>query len=202
MGRWGDGAKKPSRITPHDMRHPNLADRSDSCLLVVDFQEPFLRTMADRQMVIENTGKLVRAANILGLPVIVTLQNAEKMGDTIPEIKQLLPPHEPINKMAFSCCADSGFKLRLQGLERRRVIICGVEAHVCVSQTAHDLLAFGYRVHVPEDAVCSRKERDWHAGLDKMRQSGVIVTSTEAVIFELLEQAGTDEFRETLKFIR
>ena len=184
------------------MRHPNLADKSDSCLLVVDLQEPFLKAMFDRQTVIENSAKLIQAANVLGLPVLVTLQNPEKMGDTIPEIKELLPAHEPISKMAFSCYADEGFKLRLQGLGKQRVIVCGVEAHVCVSQTAHDLVGFGYKVHVPEDAVCSRKERDWRAGLEKMRQSGVIVTSTEAIIFELLRQAGTDEFREALKLIR
>ena len=184
------------------MRHPNLADRSDSCLVVVDLQEPFLKTMFDRQMVIENAGKLIQAAGIMHLPTLVTLQNPEKMGDTIPEIKELLPPHEPISKMAFSCCGDQGFKLRLQGLGKKRVILCGVEAHVCISQTAHDLLANGYRVHVPEDAVCSRKERDWRAGLEKMRQSGIIVTSTEAVIFELVERAGTDEFREILKLVR
>lgn len=184
------------------MRHPNLADRSDTCLIVLDLQEPFLRTMFDRRMVIENAGKLIQAAKILGLPLIVTYQNFEKMGDTIPEIKELLPPHEAISKMAFSCCCDKEFKLRLQALGKKRVILCGVEAHVCVSQTAHDLLADGYVVHVPEDAVCSRKERDWRAGLEKMRQSGVIVTSTEAVIFELVERAGTDEFREILKLVR
>ena len=158
--------------------------------------------MFDRQMVIENAGKLIQAARIMHLPTLVTLQNPEKMGDTIPEIKELLPPHDPISKMAFSCCGDQGFKLRLQGLGKKQVILCGVEAHVCISQTAHDLLANGYRVHVPEDAVCSRKESDWRAGLEKMRQSGIIITSTETVIFELVERAGTDEFREILKLVR
>lgn len=184
------------------MRHPNLADKSDCCLVVVDLQEPFLKTMFDRQMVVENAGKLIQAAKILELPIVVTLQNPEKMGDTVPEIKELLPPHEAISKMAFSCFGDQGFKLRLQGLGKKRVILCGVEAHVCISQTAHDLLANGYRVHVPEDAVCSRKERDWRTGLEQMRQSGAIVSSTEAVIFELVERAGTDEFREILKLVR
>jgi nicotinamidase-related amidase len=184
------------------MRHLSLADKSDCCLVVVDLQEPFLRTMFDRQMVIENAGKLIQAARIMHLPTLVTLQNPEKMGDTIPEIKELLPPHEPISKMAFSCCGDQGFKLRLQGLGKKQVILCGVEAHVCISQTAHDLVAGGYKVHVPEDAVCSRRERDWRTGLEKMRQSGIIVTSTEAVVFELLERAGTDEFREVLRLLK
>jgi len=184
------------------LRHTNLADRSNTCLVVVHMQEPFLRPMFDRGMVVENSQKLIGAAKILGLPTLVTLLNPEKMGDTVPEIKELLPPVEAIAKMSFSCCGDETFNRRLAELQRSTVILCGVETHVCISQTAHDLLALGYTIHVPEDAVCSRRERDWRAGLEKMRQSGVIVTGTEAVIFELLTRAGTDEFREVLKLVR
>lgn len=184
------------------MRHPSLADQSDSVLVVVDMQEPFLRTMFDREMVVENCRKLVSAAEILGLPVLVTLQNAERMGDTIPEVKELLPPHEPIDKMSFSCCGNSEFGRQVEALGRKTAILTGVEAHICVSQTAHDLLAQGCRVHVPEEAVCSRRESNWRAGLEKMRQSGAIITSTEAVIFELLGCAGTDEFREMLEVVK
>ena len=184
------------------MRHPNLTDRADSCLVVVDMQEPFLRTMFDRATVVESSRKLIGAAKILGLPILVTLQNAERMGDTVPEVKELLPPGEAIDKMSFSCCGDEAFNRRLTQLGRRTVILCGVETHICINQTAHDLLALGYMVHVPGDAVCSRRQDDWRAGLEKMRQSGVIITSTEAVIFELLGCAGTDEFREILKAVK
>ena len=170
--------------------------------MVVDLQEPFLRTMFDRPAVVENVRRLIGAAKILDLPMLVTLQNPEKMGDTVPEVKELLPPAEPVGKMSFSCCGDVTFNRRLSALGRRTVILTGIETHVCVSQTAHDLLMQGYTVHVPGDAVCSRKEADWLAGLEKMRQSGVIVTSTEAVIFELLACAGTDEFREVLKLVK
>jgi nicotinamidase-related amidase len=184
------------------MRHPSLADKSDSILIVVDLQEPFLGTMFDRPRVTENCRKLIEAAKILRLPILVTLQNAEKMGYTVPEIKELLPPHEPIDKMSFSCCGDDGFNERLAKLGKRTVILCGIETHVCISQTAHDLLQAGCKVHVPEDAVCSRRESDWRAALEKMRQSGAIITGTEAVIFELLQVAGTGEFREVLKIVR
>jgi len=170
--------------------------------VVVDLQEPFLGTMFDRPRVTENCRKLIEAAKVLGLPILVTLQNPEKMGDTVPEIRDILPPHEPIDKMSFSCCGDDGFNERLAKLGKRTVILCGIETHVCISQTAHDLLQAGYKVHVPEDAVCSRRETDWRAGLEKMRHSGVIVTGTEALIFELLQVAGTDEFREVLEFLR
>ncbi len=184
------------------MRHPNLADRSDSFLVVVDMQEPFLRTMFDRETVVENCRKLISAARVLDLPVLVTLQNAERMGDTVPEVKELLPPHEPVDKMSFSCCGDPEFNRRLEALGRRTAILTGVEAHICVSQTAHDLLAQGYKVHVPEDAVCSRREANQRNGLEKMRHAGAVVTSAEAVIFELLGCAGTDEFREILRVVK
>lgn len=184
------------------MRHPNLAERSDSFLVIVDMQEPFLNAMFDREMVVENCRKLVSAAQILGLPVLVTLQNSERMGDTVPEIKELLPPHQPVDKMTFSCGGDDEFNRQMKALGRRTAILTGVEAHICVSQTAHDLLLRGYRVHVPEDAVCSRREATWRAGLEKMRHSGAVVTSTEAVIFELLGCAGTDEFRQMLKVVK
>ncbi len=185
------------------MRHPDLAERSDSFLVVVDMQEPFLRTMFDGGVVVlRNCRKLVSAAKILGLPVLVTLQNAERMGGTVAEIEELLPPHEPMDKMSFSCCGDDEFNRRAGALGRRTAILTGVEAHICVSQTAHDFLARGYRVHVPKDAICSRTERDWRAAHEKMRHSGVVVTSTETVIFELLRCAGTDEFRQMLKVVK
>lgn len=184
------------------MRHPSLAGRDDTCLVVIDMQEPFLRAMFDLETVVRNTRRLLGVAKVLNLPVLVTLQNPEKMGDTVPEVKELLPDVRPFAKMSFSCCADESFVNAIADLHRGTVILCGIEAHICVSQTAHDLLAVGHRVHVPEDAVCSRKETNRRSGLEKMRQSGVIVTSTEAVIYELMECAGTDEFREVLKLVK
>lgn len=184
------------------MRHPNLADRADSCLVVVDMQEPFLRTMFDRDAVVDGVQTLVGAAQILDLPILITVQNPDRMGDTVPEITEVLPPVEAISKMSFSCCGDESFVETLEQLGKKTVILCGIETHICISQTAHDLLVMGYKVQVPEDAVCSRIERNWRAGLEKMRQSGVIITSTEAVIFELLGCAGSGEFRQVLKLVK
>lgn len=184
------------------MRHPNLADRDDSCLVVVDMQEPFMRAMFDRETVTQGARHLIEAAKILGLPVLVTLQNAERMGDTVPEVLEVLPPIEPIDKMSFSCCGNEAFTQRLEQFGKGTVILCGVETHICINQTAHDLLAQGYKVHVPEDAVCSRTERNWRSGLEKMRASGTVITNTESVMYELLGCAGTDEFRQILKLVR
>ncbi|MHB1000547.1 MAG: hydrolase [Armatimonadota bacterium] len=184
------------------MRHPNLADKSDSCLVVVDMQEPFLNVMFDRQQVTENVRKLISIAKIFDLPVLVTVQNPERMGDTVPEIQELLPPVQPISKMSFSCCGDQKFVDQLAAFGKKTVIVCGIETHICVNQTVHDLLADGYTVHVPEDAVCSRSQANWRAGLEKMRQSGAVITCTEAVMYELLGCAGTEEFRQVLKLVK
>ncbi|MHB0912969.1 MAG: hydrolase [Armatimonadota bacterium] len=182
------------------MRHPNLAERSDTCLVVIDMQEPFLASMFDRATVTENTRRLIQAAGVLGLPVIATVQNPERMGGSVPEIAELIG--EEIPKLSFSCCGSDAFNEALAKTGRRTAVLCGVETHICVSQTAHDLAAGGITVHVPEDAVCSRTERNRRAGIDKMRQSGVVLTSTEAVIYEMLGCAGTDEFRSILKLVR
>lgn len=184
------------------MRHENLADRSDTCLVVVDMQEPFLRVMFDRETVTANVNRLIDTAKILGMPVLATLQNPERMGGTVPEVEEHLPPHEPVSKMTFSCCGEESFAAQLAAFRKNTVIVCGIETHICISQTAHDLLALGYTVHVPEDAVCSRTQSDWRAGIEKMRQSGAIITCTESAIYELLGCAGTEEFRQVLKLIK
>lgn len=184
------------------MRHRNIANRDESCLVVIDMQEPFLRAIHDRATVISNVNRLINAAVIMRLPIIVTLQNADRMGNTVPEVFENLPPHEPIDKMTFSCCGDETFMHELEKIGKGTVILCGIETHICVNQTALDLVQSGYEVHVPDDAVSSRTERNWQSGLAKMRQSNVIVTSTEMLIYELLVRAGTDEFRKILKYIK
>lgn len=184
------------------MRHPNLAERSDSCLVIVDMQEPFLQSMFDRTMVEQGVQKLVSAANILGIPTLATVQNKKRMGDTVSSILEHIPSVEAVEKMSFSCCGDDVFKRQLESLGKRTVILCGVETHICVNQTALDLLGDGYKVHVPADAVNSRTQGNWRVGLDKMSGAGVIITSVETVIFELLGSAGTDEFRQILKIVK
>ena len=189
--------------------HPNLLERDNTVLVVVDVQEPFRKSVFERDRVITNVIKLVEAAKVLGLPVIATLQNRARMGDLIPEVASVLPGstgegvlHPPIDKMTFSCCGVEAFRAAVERIERNTVLLCGVETHICVNQTAHDLAALGYRVHVAADAVSSRRESDWQIGLEKMRQSGVIVTSTEAAIFELLKDAAAPEFKAILELVK
>ncbi|HAH87663.1 MAG TPA: hydrolase [Armatimonadetes bacterium] len=184
------------------MRHPNLAGKSDSLLVIVDMQETLLRAVLNRQEITSNCKKLAGTAKILNLPVLVTEQNPEKLLGTAAEILEILPPHNMVGKLDFSCCGSQDFIRHLEATGRKTVILCGVEAHICVSQTAHDLIARGYRVHVPEDAVSSRRELDRQAGIKKMQLAGAIPTSAEAVIYELLGCAGTDQFRQVLKMVK
>ncbi|HEY3281368.1 MAG TPA: isochorismatase family protein [Armatimonadota bacterium] len=184
------------------MAHPRLARRDDSVLLVVDLQDTLLKTVQQPDRVLANSALLLRTAKVLGIPVLATEQNPERLGPTTPAIRELLGGMAPVGKMAFSCCAASDLKGALRATQRLTVVLCGVEAHVCVNQTAHGLLEAGYRVHIPRDAVGSSTEENCWVGLDKAREAGGVVTSAETVVFEWLGMAGTAEFRQVLAYVK
>jgi nicotinamidase-related amidase len=166
----------------------SLLDRGKATLVVVDVQEGF-RPYASFAGVAEAAGKLVRAARILGVPIIVSEQYPKGLGHTVPEVG--LEEEQPIEKTVFSAARADGFDLG----ERSQAIVCGIETHVCVSQTVHDLLDRGVQVHVPADAVGSRHEIDYERGLERMERAGAVVGTVEASLFELLGRAGTPEFK-------
>ena len=183
--------------------HPNLLHIDRALLVVMDMQEPFLRNIFERERVVKNVCAMMQGARTLRLPIIATTQYAERMGDVAPEIKNLLPPlQHAFDKMTFSAYSAPAFASETQRCGRKQAIICGVESHICVSQTAHDLAASGFQVHVVTDAVSSRSEMNWKLGLDKMRQGGVLLTSVEAALYEMLHEAGTPEFRDILRIIK
>jgi nicotinamidase-related amidase len=171
-----------------------LLDRRRARLVVVDVQEGF-RPYDSFARVAEAAGKLVQAARILGLPVLVSEQYPRGLGQTAPEVGLEQEPR--IEKTVFSAARAEGFDLG--GAEQ--ALVCGLETHVCVSQTVHDLLGQGVEVHVPADAVGSRHELDYVRGLERMERAGAVVTTVEAALFELLERAGTPEFKEVQKLI-
>lgn len=188
-------------LTPK--KHPHMLHPDQALLIVVDMQEPFLRSIFDRDRLMNNISALLRGVNVLRLPVITTTQYAERMGSVVPDVRKHLPPLlTPFDKMTFSCFASPAFSSEVQRSGRKQIILCGVEAHICVSQSAHDLVAAGFQVHVVADAVSARTEANWRLGLDKMRQGGVILASVESVLYELLREAGTPEFREVLSIIK
>ncbi len=171
-----------------------LLERNRAALIVVDVQEGF-RPYASFAGVAAACAKLVQAARILELPAIVSEQYPKGLGHTAPEVGLQNEPR--IEKTVFSAARAEGFDLG--GAEQ--AIVCGIEAHVCVSQTVHDLLAHGIDVHVPADAVGSRHELDYERGLERMECAGAVVGTVEAALFELLERAGTPEFKAVQKLI-
>jgi nicotinamidase-related amidase len=172
----------------------SLLVRDRAALVVVDVQEAF-RPYASFVGVAESCGKLLQGARILGLPSVVTEQYPNGLGHTAPEVG--LQGERPIEKTVFSAARAERFDLS----GREQAIVCGIETHVCVSQTVHDLLAAGIEVHVPADAVGSRHELDYARGLERMGRAGAVVSTVEAALFELLERAGTPEFKAVQKLI-
>ena len=172
-----------------------LLSRQRAALVVVDVQEAF-RPYAAFERVARAAAKLLEGARILGVPVIVTEQYSRGLGHTAPEVG-LDEREQPLEKNVFSAVRADDFDLR----GRDQAIVCGIETHVCVSQTVHDLLDRGVEVHVPADAVGSRHEVDYERGLERMERSGAVVTTVEAALFELLERAGTPEFKAVQKLI-
>jgi nicotinamidase-related amidase len=171
-----------------------LLDRDRTALLVIDVQESF-RPYASFEGVAGACAKLVQAARILEVPALVSEQYPKGLGHTAPEVGITDEPR--IEKSVFSAVRADGF-----GLDGRdQAIVCGIETHVCVSQTVHDLLARGVEVHVPADAVGSRHTIDYERGLERMERAGAVVSTVEAALFELLERAGTPEFKAVQKLI-
>jgi nicotinamidase-related amidase len=176
-----------------------MIKKSDSLLVVIDIQEKLMPVIADNRKVIDNVSTLLKFSQIIDLPLILTEQ--EKLGDTVSEIKQEIPECIPIGKISFDAFLCDEFVEKVHNTKRNTLILTGVETHICVAQTALRALP-GFKVHVVSDAVSSRTVHNWTIGLERMRQSGAVITSTEMVIYELLQRAGTDEFRQTLKLVK
>lgn len=181
---------------------PWLADRVDAVLVVVDVQDRLADAMPRRDEVVATAAMLVRSARLLGMPVLVTRQYPEGLGDIVPELRAVLGEYTPIDKTVFCCRSDKGFSGELADTWRGQVILVGMEAHICIAQTALALVEDGYRVHVVADAVCSRRDSDCEIALERLRYAGAAVTTSEAVLYEALGEAGTEEFRAVLTMVK
>jgi nicotinamidase-related amidase len=173
-----------------------LLDRDRAALLVVDVQEGF-RPYASFADVAESCRRLLAGARILRMPALVSEQYPKGLGPTAPELGIEEGKEMMIEKTVFSAARAEGFDLK----GREQAIVCGIETHVCVSQTVHDLLGKGVEVHVPADAVGSRHSLDYERGLERLERAGAVVSTVESALFELLERAGTPEFKEVQKLI-
>jgi nicotinamidase-related amidase len=181
-------------LAPRDL----LPDPGRAALLVVDVQERLVAAMPGEvgQRVVRNAAVLLRTAAEFGMPALASEQYPRGLGPTVAEIQAALPEGvSPVEKVAFSCCAAPTFRPLLEALGQRDLILCGIEAHVCVLQTALNLLQSGRRVYVAADATCSRHKQNWRTGLDLMRRAGAVIGTTEIFVFALLGEAGTERFK-------
>jgi nicotinamidase-related amidase len=175
---------------------------TNTLLLVIDVQGKLARIVHESDARIKNISALIRGMKILGVPVLATEQYPQGIGGTIEEISAHFENVPLITKDTFSCCGEPAFIERLQTYAHPNIVLCGIETHVCVYQTARDLLRFGYEVHVVTDAVSSRTETNWKLGIRKMEALGTILTGTEMFLFELLEKSGTEQFKAISKLVR
>ncbi len=179
-------------------------DKENAVLVAVDFQEAQTRIMPPEvgKNIIRNMKILIAFAGRLRVPILVTEQYPKGLGRTIPEIREDLGTITPIEKVSFSCCGVRTFNEQLEEFRRSQIILTGIEAHVCVLQTAWDLIQRNYEVHVAADAIGSRKKLDWQVGLRWMEKKGAMISTTEIIAFQLLKEAGTDDFKQLSKYLK
>ncbi len=179
-------------------------DPSLCTLVVIDIQEKLLPPMARREELIRNCRLLIHLAHILEIPILMTTQYTRGLGATVPEIAELMPGVAPIDKVEFGCFGREQFRTALRDLpgQRNTVLLCGMESHICVMQTALGALQNGYLVHVAGDAVSSRSLENWKLGLERMNAAGAVISGTEMMMYELLRQSGTEQFKKLLPFIK
>ena len=183
--------------------HGKILESSQTALVVIDVQEAFRSVVNDFSLIASNIAIAVRGFQILDVPVIVTEQYPKGLGRTAEEILMAFAEQpEIIEKTAFSACEANGFVEKLRSLNASQIVLCGVEAHVCVSQTAHDLLDLGFSVHLLEDSISSRYEHDKKAGLAKMHSNGAISSSFEMALFELMRDSKQEKFKEIQALIK
>ncbi len=173
-----------------------------TALIVVDVQGKLAQLMCGKQALFENLQKIIKGIQVMGIPILWVEQNPDGLGSTIPEVSELLVGITPVSKSSFSCCKNEHFIQSLNAANRNQILIVGIEAHICVYQTAVNLVEIGYEVEVVTDAVSSRTIENKKVALQKMRNAGVTMTSTEMALFELLEVAEGEQFKEILKIVK
>ena len=179
-------------------------DPSDTQLLVVDLQVKLLPLIQGHEQVAATCARMIRAADVFGLPVTVTEQYPQGLGPTHAQVRDALGTvgHTQFEKMSFSCCGDEAVKNHLGSVGRNQILVCGIEAHVCVQQTVLDLLNLGWEPFVLADGVSSRVEFDYDIALLRMQQGGAVVTTCESVLFELAGLSSTEQFKRVLSLVK
>jgi nicotinamidase-related amidase len=173
-----------------------------TALVIIDVQEKLSRVMQEKEKLFENLQRLIKGIQILGIPIVVTEQNPNGLGPTVPDIASLLTDIKPITKFSFSCCGEEPFMREIEKLNRKQILLTGIETHICVYQTAIDLIEAGYEVHTMVDCVSSRTIENKNLALDKMKSEGAMLTSVEIALFELLRTAKSPKFKDLSKIVK
>ena len=184
------------------MNAPRLLTTDNAALLIIDIQERLFPVMHDKEKLLRNVVKLIKGVRVLEIPILLTEQYPKGLGPTLPEIKELLPDIKPIEKVSFNCCDEEVFGRALEALKRKQVLIAGIEAHICVYQTAMALCRAGYEVQVVGDCVSSREPENKLVSLFRMGAAGVSPTTTEMALFELLKVAKGDKFKQISNIVK
>jgi len=179
-----------------------MLSRAAAVLVIVDIQGNLAQAMFDKENLFDNTVKMIKGFRALNLPMIATEQIPQKLGATLPRIADEIEGFHPIAKESFSCWGEPDFRENLEGLSRRHVVLLGIETHVCVYQTALDLITEGYTVHLVADAVSSRTPENRQIGINAMKRAGAHITGTEMVLFELLRTAADPKAKDFFKIVK
>ena len=185
------------------MRHPAMLDRERAVLVVIDVQDRYRTALHGWERVVVATTLLLQGAHVLDVPVLATEQYPKGLGRTAPEVARYLPPGlAMIEKMTMSCCGAAAFGELLATIGRKQILVAGIETHACVNQTVHDLIAAGYQVHVARDATSSRRPADVEPAWDKMQTAGMLPTTSEQALLELVRTAETTEFKALRRLLK
>jgi nicotinamidase-related amidase len=183
-------------------RHPALANADDSILVVIDPQEKLVNMIHNRESVVASITRLLRLADIFSIPVVLTEHYPQGLGYSVDEVKKALSEYRPVTKRVFSCFGVPEFEEALAATGRKRLLVTGIETHICVCQTVHDALHLDYRVQVVADGTGTRKPEDHETALVRMRGEGAVVTTSEALIYEVTCRADGAEFKQVLDLVK
>lgn len=183
-------------------RSEYVATREDSLLMIIDIQQAMLKAITTWELVAGKVKQLIRSANVLDVPILLTEQYKKGLGETLPELIQEIKSPQVFQKEHFSACLEEDFIPTVQSFNRNKVVVVGMETHVCVLQSCLDLIKAGYQVHLVADAVASRVDQNRDTAIDLLRQAGAVISSTEIIIFQWACRANTNEFRKILPIVK
>ncbi len=186
------------------MNASSRIQREEAVLVVVDVQDALMKKMNPEvgEKVVRNIRTLLAFARHMAIPVLMTEQYPKGLGPTVSGIRTEAGSILPVEKLSFSCCGVETFNAKLNQTGRNQVVLVGIETHVCILQTADDLLRTGREVYAVADAICSQRKLDWEVGLRWMEKEGAMISTTEIIAFQLLKEAGTEEFRALSKWLK